>query len=75
MPEPFDAFTEKNLELYEWFKEFHPQWWKQVDALHLIGITINRENLSEHFPVRNMQQHEWNDLWNILVTRQCSQIY
>lgn len=75
MPEPFDAFTDSNIELYEWFKHFHPQWWKEVDAKELIGIKVTRDNLSEQFPVNSFSPHEWNELWNILVIRQASRFY
>ncbi|AZU99605.1 hypothetical protein SBP1_gp013 [Vibrio virus vB_VspP_SBP1] len=75
MPKPFDAYAPEHLELYEWFKHFHPQWWKEVDAKDLIGIKVTRDNLSEQFPVNNISPSEWNDLWNILVVRQSAGIY
>jgi hypothetical protein len=73
--EPFNAYSSANLELYEWFKHFHPQWWKEVDAKDLLGVKITRQNLGEHFPVKSFSPAEWNDLWNILVTRQSAGMY
>jgi len=75
MPSPMDAYTPENLELYEWFKHLHPQWWVEVDAKDLIGIKVTRDNLSEQFPVNAFSPQEWNDLWSILVIRQATGTY